>query len=216
MDAKVIVGEECFFGVFVWKLEDLSHVSLVHEIWSVPVVTSHHPTSKGTWSKRWVDWWPWIAEHILGFTSMILYDLLSLEKGIRDGYNMYIYIYIAIYCIYWDWNRILTNHPSWSAWKWHFLNEKSTHWSLKKGTMCRFCHWSVIAQKLRNYWKANVDSILEAYSMAFVAPWSIDSALTVSLVHVGSHTCCIWRIRKSLSKSLLNLFFFFKDRGCFK
>ena len=37
---------------------------------------------------------------------------------------------------------------------------------------------------------------------------AIDSALTVSLVHVGSHTCCIWRIRKSLSKSLLNLLFF--------
>lgn len=55
---------------------------------------------------------------------------------------------------------------------WHFLNETSTHWSLKKGTMCRFCPWSVIAQKLRNYWKANVDSILEAYSMAFVVPWS--------------------------------------------
>lgn len=42
-----------FFCVFVWKLEDLSHVSLVHEIWRMPAVTSHQPPLKGTWSKRW-------------------------------------------------------------------------------------------------------------------------------------------------------------------
>jgi len=31
---------------------------------------------------------------------MILYDLLSLEKGIRDGYNMYIYIYTLPFTVY--------------------------------------------------------------------------------------------------------------------